>query len=162
MSAAPLRHSNPIIPTVTAVCVNRSEGPAALVSPALPPPAPKVADAAPAASPAGTKPDPAWLEAIEVSDRVGASHSAALPARLDHIDVGRSTTKLKASPRLYANQKRFGCTIEDGMVFCGSPGTGMYWKKGHNPSLGQPALAISVGNAPWGHGPDEGHGERWG
>jgi hypothetical protein len=99
MSAAPVRHSNPIIPTVTAVCVNRSEGPAALVSPALPPPAPKVADAAPAASPAGTKPDPAWLEAIEVSDRVGASHSAALPARLDHIDVGRSTTKLQRNRR---------------------------------------------------------------
>jgi hypothetical protein len=51
-----------------------------------------------------------------------------------------------AAPHLNANQKKVGCSILSGQVFCPSPGTGMDWKKGHNPWLGQSAEAENVGN----------------
>jgi hypothetical protein len=51
-----------------------------------------------------------------------------------------------AAPHLNANQRNFGCSIVSGMVMCPSPGTGMAWKKGHNPLLGEPAEAYSVPN----------------
>jgi hypothetical protein len=53
-----------------------------------------------------------------------------------------------AAPHLNANQKAAGCSILDGHVFCSSPGTGMCWKQGHDPNLGQPAEAIDVGTDP--------------
>jgi hypothetical protein len=53
-----------------------------------------------------------------------------------------------ASPHLNANQKAAGCSILDGQVFCSGPGTGMCWKQGHDPNLGQPAEAIDVGTDP--------------
>jgi len=53
-----------------------------------------------------------------------------------------------AAPHLNANQKAAGCSILDGHVFCSSPGTGMCWKQGHDPNLGQPAEAIDIGTDP--------------
>jgi hypothetical protein len=47
-------------------------------------------------------------------------------------------------PHLNANQKADGCSIHEWQVFCPSPGTGMCWKKGHNPYLGQPAEAVAL------------------
>jgi hypothetical protein len=74
-----------------------------------------------------------------------------------------AVTPVFAATHLNANQKKVGCSIVDGRVFCPSPGTGMCWLKGHNPSLGQPARAISIGNAMVGsHDPNEGHPERCG
>ena len=51
-----------------------------------------------------------------------------------------------AAPHLNANQKKVGCSILAGEVFCPSPRTGMAWKKGHNPLLGEPAEAMQVPN----------------
>jgi hypothetical protein len=53
-----------------------------------------------------------------------------------------------AAPHLNANQKAAGCSILDGQVFCIGPGTGMCWKQGHDPNLGQPAEGIDVGTDP--------------
>lgn len=51
------------------------------------------------------------------------------------------------TPRLNANQLAYGCTIEGGVVFCRSPGTGMGWKPGHDPNKGQKADAYDCGGA---------------
>jgi hypothetical protein len=46
---------------------------------------------------------------------------------------------------LNEKQREAGCSILDANeLFCPSPGTGMAWKKGHNPWLGQSAEAFSV------------------
>ena len=45
---------------------------------------------------------------------------------------------------LNENQREAGCSILDtNELFCPSPGTGMAWKKDHNPWLGQSAEAFS-------------------
>ena len=45
---------------------------------------------------------------------------------------------------LNENQRQAGCSILDtNELFCPSPGTGMAWKEGHNPWLGQSAEAFS-------------------
>ena len=51
-------------------------------------------------------------------------------------------------PHLNANQKADGCSIHEWQVFCPSPGTGMCWKKGHNPNLGQPAEGLDLDSGP--------------
>jgi hypothetical protein len=49
---------------------------------------------------------------------------------------------------LNENQREFGCSILDSNeLFCLSPGTGMAWKKGHNPWLGQSAEACDLYDA---------------
>jgi hypothetical protein len=57
-----------------------------------------------------------------------------------------AATPVFAAQHLNANQRKVGCTINSGIVMCPSPGTGMDWKKGHNPLLGQAAEAYSVPN----------------
>jgi hypothetical protein len=52
------------------------------------------------------------------------------------------------TPSLTADQKAAGCSIADGHVSCASPGTGMCWKLGHDPNLGQPAEGIDAGANP--------------
>jgi hypothetical protein len=56
--------------------------------------------------------------------------------------------------RLNANQKAAGCSILYWQVFCPSPGTGMCWKRGHNPNLGQPAESLDLDGA-WGKPPPD-------
>jgi hypothetical protein len=49
---------------------------------------------------------------------------------------------------LNKNQQEAGCSLLDGFVLaCPSPGTGMAWKKGHNPWLGQLAEACDLYDA---------------
>ena len=92
----------------------------------------------------------------------GTFHMQNPQALIDSLPDRRPSAPLapSAAPHLNANQRKVGCSILSGQVFCPSPGTGMCWKKGHDPYLGQPAQAISVGNGAWSNGPDEGHEER--
>jgi hypothetical protein len=89
----------------------------------------------------------------------GEAPAAQAPAPLNLPPIPPRSTK-----GLNANQIKVGCSREKGYgVSCPGPGTGMCWKKGHNPNLGQPASAISVGNEDIDpRGPDEGHSERCG
>jgi hypothetical protein len=49
---------------------------------------------------------------------------------------------------LNQNQRAAGCIVGDGNeVLCSSPGTGMAWKEGHNPWLGQSAEACDLYDA---------------
>jgi hypothetical protein len=88
-----------------------------------------------------------------------AAPAAQAPAPLNLPPIPPRSTK-----GLNANQIKVGCSWEKGYgVSCRSPGTGMCWKKGHNPERGQPASAISVGNEDIDpRGSDEGHSERCG